>query len=60
MPDESVEMLNRKLDLLIETLARLAPRAAPASDLGEADCFVWSADPGYLDDRQLTYVKISQ
>jgi uncharacterized protein len=49
MRDESVETLNRKLDLLIEAIGRLAPRAAPASDLGEADCFVWVADPGALE-----------
>ncbi len=49
MTDESVETLNRKLDLLIEAIGRLAPRAAPASDLGEADCFVWAAEPGHLE-----------
>jgi predicted AAA+ superfamily ATPase len=49
MTDESVDTLNRKLDLLIEAIGRLAPRPAPASDLGEADCFVWAADPGHLE-----------
>ncbi|WP_287304063.1 ATP-binding protein, partial [Mesorhizobium sp.] len=29
--------------------ARLAPPPVPETDLGGADCFVWQADPGYLE-----------
>ena len=43
------ETLEQKLDRLIEAVTRLAPRQAPASDLGAADCFVWSAETGVLE-----------
>ncbi|RVA18247.1 ATP-binding protein, partial [Mesorhizobium sp. M7A.F.Ca.CA.004.11.2.1] len=49
MTDSSIESLNQKLDRLIEAVSRLAPPPVPQTDLGEADCFVWQADPGYLE-----------
>jgi predicted AAA+ superfamily ATPase len=49
MTDSTIETLAEKLDLLIEAVGRLAPGKPPAADLGAADCFVWSADPGYLE-----------
>ncbi|MBA3447840.1 MAG: ATP-binding protein [Pseudaminobacter sp.] len=49
MTDKSFALLNQKLDLLIEAVGRLAPRETPRTDLATADCFVWAADPGYLE-----------
>jgi predicted AAA+ superfamily ATPase len=49
MTDNALEALNAKLDRLIEAVARLAPASAPQTDLAVADCFVWQADPGYLE-----------
>ena len=49
MTDKTLETLAEKLDLLIEAVARLAPPPVPETDLAEADCFVWQADPGYLE-----------
>lgn len=49
MPQENIEALSEKLDRLIEAVARLAPPAPPKTDLAAADCFVWQADPGYLE-----------
>lgn len=49
MTDSSIDALNKKLDRLIEAVSRLAPPPVPQTDLGEADCFVWQADPGYLE-----------
>lgn len=49
MTDDPIKTLNAKLDLLIETLARLAPVRPIPADLGAADCFVWNADPGVLE-----------
>ena len=49
MPQENIEALSEKLDRLIEAVARLAPPPPPKTDLTEADCFVWQADPGYLE-----------
>ncbi len=49
MTDSTIETLSEKLDQLIEAVSRLAPRKPPAADLGAADCFVWSAEPGYLE-----------
>jgi uncharacterized protein len=49
MTDRTIETLNQKLDLLIEAVSRLAPRAVRETDLGQADCFVWVADPGHLE-----------
>ncbi|MBZ9864415.1 ATP-binding protein [Mesorhizobium sp. CA15] len=46
---DSMDALNKKLDRLIEAVARLAPPPVPQTDLGVADCFVWQADPGFLD-----------
>jgi predicted AAA+ superfamily ATPase len=49
MPKKPNESLEEKLDRLIAAVARLAPREAPAADIRAADCFVWAADPGYLE-----------
>ena len=49
MPTKSNETLEEKLDRLIAAVSRLAPREAPAVDIGAADCFVWAAEPGYLE-----------
>ncbi|TGP26277.1 MULTISPECIES: ATP-binding protein [unclassified Mesorhizobium] len=46
---DSLDDLNKKLDRLIEAVSRLAPPPVPETDLGVADCFVWQADPGYLE-----------
>ena len=46
---DSLEALNKKLDRLIEAVSRLAPPPVPQTDLGVADCFVWQAEPGYLE-----------
>lgn len=48
-PMENIEALSEKLDRLIEAVARLAPPPPPKTDLAKADCFVWQADPGYLE-----------
>ncbi len=50
--DKAIEALNDKLDRLIAAVTRLAPAAAPETDLDKADCFVWAADPGYLEPVQ--------
>lgn len=49
MTDNALDALNAKLDRLIEAVGRLAPAPVPKSDLAAADCFVWQADPGYLE-----------
>ena len=49
MPEKSNESLEKKLDRLIAAVSRLAPSDAPQTDLASADCFVWAADPGYLE-----------
>lgn len=49
MTDSTIDALNRKLDSLIEAVTRLAASPVPETDLAEADCFVWQADPGYLE-----------
>jgi len=46
---DSLDALNKKLDRLIEAVSRLAPPPVPQTDLGVADCFVWQADPGFLE-----------
>ncbi|WFP73675.1 ATP-binding protein [Mesorhizobium sp. WSM4906] len=46
---DSLDALSKKLDRLIEAVSRLAPPPVPETDLGVADCFVWQADPGYLE-----------
>lgn len=50
--DKTIEALTQKLDLLIATVARLAPPTVQPTDLTVADCFVWGADPGYLEPVQ--------
>lgn len=47
--EKTFEALNDKLDRLIAAVARLAPVPAPETDLDTADCYVWAADPGYLE-----------
>jgi predicted AAA+ superfamily ATPase len=49
MPDTTADLLAEKIDLLIRAVERLAPPAVPRTDLSAADCFVWEADPGYLE-----------
>jgi predicted AAA+ superfamily ATPase len=49
MTDSTIAALNEKLDRLIEAVSRLAPPPVPQTDLAAADCFVWQADPGYLE-----------
>jgi predicted AAA+ superfamily ATPase len=49
MPDTSADLLAEKIDRLIKAVERLAPPPVPRTDLSAADCFVWEADPGYLD-----------
>jgi predicted AAA+ superfamily ATPase len=49
MPDTTAEMLAEKIDLLIKAVEGLAPPKVPRTDLAAADCFVWEADPGYLE-----------
>src|SRR4051794_12793910 len=49
MADETLAQLSEKLDRLIETIARLAPALVPDSEFGQADCFVWAAERGFLE-----------
>ena len=49
LPETLPETLEKKLDLLIATLARIAPREAEPTDLSAADCFVWSPEIGALE-----------
>ncbi|HVW57436.1 MAG TPA: ATP-binding protein [Rhizobiaceae bacterium] len=49
MTDAATKLLAEKIDRLIETVSRLAPPSPPETDISQADCFVWVADPGYLD-----------
>ena len=49
MTDNALNALNDKLDRLIEAVTRLAPAPVPQTELGAADCFVWQANPGYLE-----------
>lgn len=44
----ALEVLNVKLDRLIDVVSRLAPAAAPLSDLAAEDCFVWTPETGHL------------
>jgi predicted AAA+ superfamily ATPase len=49
MTDAATKLLAEKIDQLIEAVSRLAPPPPPQTDISQADCFVWVADPGYLD-----------
>ena len=49
MTENALDALNAKLDRLIEAVTRLAPAPVPETDLTVADCFVWQAEPGYLE-----------
>ena len=49
MTDKTRETIVEKLDRLIEAVSRLAPARPAPSDLGSADCFVWSAEAGALE-----------
>ena len=49
MTDKTLETLAEKLDRLIEVVGRLAPARPEPTDLGAADCFVWSAELGILE-----------
>ncbi|TCD12353.1 ATP-binding protein [Oricola cellulosilytica] len=58
MPDP-LEILNAKLDLLIDTLGRLGPATRPESDLSAAECFVWNAEAGFAQPvREVNRVDI--
>ncbi|BBD38189.1 MULTISPECIES: ATP-binding protein [Aminobacter] len=47
--EKTIEALNSKLDLLIAAVTRLAPPSVPETDIATADCYVWAADPGFLE-----------
>jgi predicted AAA+ superfamily ATPase len=49
MAEPTIENLSEKLDRLIAAVSRLAPEPVPPSDLTAADCFVWVAEPGFLE-----------
>jgi uncharacterized protein len=49
MADQTIEKLSEKLDQLIAAVSRLASAPVPATDLAAADCFVWMAEPGFLE-----------
>lgn len=49
MSENPLDLLNAKLDRLIEAISTLAPRQPAESDLTVADCFVWSAEAGVLE-----------
>jgi predicted AAA+ superfamily ATPase len=49
MTDKTLETLAEKLDRLIEVVGRMAPARPEPTDLGAADCFVWSAELGILE-----------
>ncbi len=46
---DPIDALNTKLDLLIAAINRLAPAQPPKTDLSAVDCFVWQANPGFLE-----------
>jgi len=48
MAEDAVEILNRKLDTLIELIGQMAPKAPARPEFDAADCFVWQADSGTL------------
>lgn len=52
MTNDPIKTLNDKLDLLIETIGRIAPARPEPTDLTSADCFVWNADVGFLEPVQ--------
>ena len=52
MTDNTLKTLTEKLDMLIEAVSRLAPAPVPKTDLNTADCFVWNANPGFLEPVQ--------
>ena len=49
MADESIRLISNKLDLLIEAVSRLSPPPPPENVFGAADCFLWSAQHGFLE-----------
>lgn len=49
MPENTLEALTHKIDRLIDAIERLAPPSVPLTDLTVADCFVWTAEPGFLE-----------
>jgi predicted AAA+ superfamily ATPase len=50
--EKTIEALNSKLDLLIAAVSRLAPPSVPETDIATTDCYVWAADPGFLEPVQ--------
>lgn len=49
MTDALPETMEEKLDRLIAAVARLGPKEPAATDLTNADCFVWAAEQGILE-----------
>ena len=49
MSENPIDVLNAKLDLLIEAVSRIAPPPPPSTDLDSADCFIWSAEKDLLE-----------
>ncbi len=49
MTDQTIETLSEKLERLIAAVSRLAPPVVPQTDMASADCFVWVAEPGFLE-----------
>ena len=49
MSENPIDVLNAKLDRLIEAVSRIAPPPPPPTDLDSADCFIWSAEKGLLE-----------
>jgi predicted AAA+ superfamily ATPase len=49
MTEKTIENLSTKLDQLISAVSRLAPAKVPETDIAGADCFVWVAEPGFLE-----------
>ena len=49
MTEKTIENLTDKLDQLIAAVSRLAPANTPETDIADADCFVWVAEPGFLE-----------
>jgi predicted AAA+ superfamily ATPase len=52
MTEKTIETLSEKLDQLITAVSRIAPERPPETDITAADCFVWVAEPGFLEPVQ--------
>lgn len=49
MTDNAITVLNSKLDILIELVARAVPAETPAFNPKDAEAFIWRSEVGYLD-----------